>query len=122
MKFFGATADATQRAYTPNDVAGFFSSDLATDEYNYSSTREDLAMTFEEFMMVHNHAWRRDVAITDNQGIAKISLVIDGKEVAVAYGGTLSYSWNTRKLAKGAHTVTVRVTASPSRKTIMSGR
>lgn len=50
------------------------------------------------------------VSATDNQGIAKISLVIDGKEVALAYGGTLSYNWNTRKLAKGAHTVTVRVT------------
>lgn len=42
------------------------------------------------------------VSATDNQGIAKISLVIDGKEVALAYGGALSYNWNTRKLAKGA--------------------
>jgi thermitase len=50
------------------------------------------------------------VSATDNQSVAKISLVIDGKEVAIAYGGSLSYSWNTRKLAKGAHTVTVRVT------------
>lgn len=46
---------------------------------------------------------------TDNQGVAKTSLVIDGKEVAVALGGSLSYNWNTRKLAKGAHVVTVRV-------------
>jgi hypothetical protein len=50
------------------------------------------------------------VSATDNQSIAKISLVIDGKEMAVAYGGSLSYSWNTRKVAKGAHTVTVRIT------------
>ena len=50
------------------------------------------------------------VSATDNQSVAKVSLVIDGKEVAVAYGGSLSYSWSTRKLAKGAHTVTVRVT------------
>ena len=68
VKFFGATADATQRAYTPNDVANFFAADRATDEYNYSTTREDLAMTFEEFMMVRNHTWRRDVAITDKIG------------------------------------------------------
>ncbi|HZA96194.1 MAG TPA: hypothetical protein VE421_08645 [Burkholderiaceae bacterium] len=68
VKFFGATAGATQRAYTPNDVANFFAADRATDEYNYSTTREDLAMTFEEFMMVRNHAWRRDVAITDKIG------------------------------------------------------
>ena len=68
VKFFGATADATQRAYTPNDVASFFSSDRATDEYSYSTTREDLAMTFEEFMMFRNHGWRRDVAMTDKIG------------------------------------------------------
>ena len=54
--------------YTPNDVASFFAADRATDEYNYSTAREDLAMTFEEFMMVRNHAWRRDVAITDKIG------------------------------------------------------
>ncbi len=73
VKFFGATADATQRAYTPNDVANFFSSDRATDEYSYSTTREDLAMTFEEFMMFRNHTWRRDVAITDKIGPATTS-------------------------------------------------
>jgi thermitase len=45
---------------------------------------------------------------TDNQKVAKISLTIDGKEVAIAYGSSISYSWNTRKVAKGSHTVTVR--------------
>ncbi|HVG04386.1 MAG TPA: hypothetical protein VM937_05550 [Burkholderiaceae bacterium] len=73
VKFFGATADATQRAYTPNDVANFFASDRATDEYSYSTTREDIAMTFEEFMMVRNHGWRRDVAITDKIGATTTS-------------------------------------------------
>ena len=47
---------------------------------------------------------------TDNQNVAKLSLTIDGKEVAVAYGSSLSYGWNTRKLAGGAHTATVRAT------------
>jgi subtilisin family serine protease len=45
---------------------------------------------------------------TDNQKVAKVSLAIDGKEVAIAYGGSVSYSWNTRKVAKGAHSITVR--------------
>lgn len=45
---------------------------------------------------------------TDNQSVAKISLTIDGKEVAIAYGSSISYSWNTRKVARGAHSVTVR--------------
>lgn len=44
----------------------------------------------------------------DNQKIAKISLIIDGKEAAIAYGSSISYTWSTRKLAKGSHTVTVR--------------
>jgi hypothetical protein len=50
------------------------------------------------------------VSATDNQSVAKISLVIDGKEMAVAYGGSLSYGWNTRKVARGTHTVTVYIT------------
>jgi len=70
VKFWGATADAAQRAYTPTQVGTFFSGDQATDEYNYSSQdgtkfREDLAMVFEEFLMFRNHTFRRDVAITD---------------------------------------------------------
>ena len=65
VKFFGVTADATQRTYTPQQVGGFFSGDRASDEYNYSTTREDIAMLFEEFMMYHRHGIRRDVAITD---------------------------------------------------------
>jgi hypothetical protein len=65
VKFFGVTADATQRTYTPQQVGTFFSGDRASDEYNYSTTREDIAMLFEEFMMYHRHGIRRDVAITD---------------------------------------------------------
>ena len=68
VKFHGATATAEQRAYTPDAVAAFFAADRATDEYNYSSRHEDLAMVFEEFMMFRNHGWRRDVAITDKIG------------------------------------------------------
>jgi hypothetical protein len=50
------------------------------------------------------------VSATDNQSVAKISLTIDGKEVAVAYGSSLTYNWTTRTATSGAHTVTVRVT------------
>jgi thermitase len=45
---------------------------------------------------------------TDNQKVAKMSLTIDGKEVAVAYGASIKYTWNTRKVARGGHGVTVR--------------
>ena len=45
---------------------------------------------------------------SDNQKIAKLSLVIDGKEVATTTGSSLNYNWNTRKVSKGAHDITVR--------------
>lgn len=45
---------------------------------------------------------------TDNQKVVKMSLVIDGREVAVTNGGSISYGWNTRRIAKGTHGVTVR--------------
>jgi len=50
------------------------------------------------------------VSATDNQSISKISLEVDGKEVAVTYGSTMNYTLNTRKLASGSHTITVRIT------------
>jgi hypothetical protein len=83
VKFFGATADATQRGYTPNEVATFFSADIATDEYNYSTPREDAAMTLEELLMSRRLNLRRDVAITDR---------IDGG----ATGNTLIVRWGQR--------------------------
>lgn len=48
------------------------------------------------------------ITATDDQSVAKIVLSIDGKQVAVAYGNSLSYNWNTRNIAKGAHSATVQ--------------
>lgn len=45
---------------------------------------------------------------TDNQSVTRISLTIDGAEISVANGGSISYNWNLRKAAKGAHYVTVQ--------------
>lgn len=55
----------TLTAYTPPQVGGFFAADRASDTYNYSTTREDIAMLIEEFMQRRNHQFLRDVAITD---------------------------------------------------------
>jgi hypothetical protein len=65
VKFQGATANATQIAYTPAQVGAFFAADIATDEYAYSTSREDVAMALEEMLMSHRLGIRRDVAITD---------------------------------------------------------
>jgi hypothetical protein len=53
------------------------------------------------------------VAATDNQKVAKISLTIDGKEVAISYGSTLSYSWAaTSTSTKGGKKTTTTTTSS----------
>jgi hypothetical protein len=81
VKFQGATATATQIGYSPNDVAAFFSADRATDEYNYSTRYEDLAMTLEETLMSLRLGIRRDVAITD-----KIGPTTTGSNLIVRWG------------------------------------
>jgi hypothetical protein len=70
-----------QKAYTPDQVAGFFKNDVATDEYSYSTIREDLAMLFEEFMMAHRNGLRRDVMVTD-----KIVSTTTGSNLIVRWG------------------------------------
>ena len=46
---------------------------------------------------------------TDNSGSAGITMIltIDGVQKAQSTGGSLSYSWNTRKIGAGTHTVQV---------------
>ncbi len=39
---------------------------------------------------------------TDNNKVAEISLAIDGKQVALSYGSSLSYSWNTGSTSTNA--------------------
>ncbi|HEX8610750.1 MAG TPA: hypothetical protein VF800_05620 [Telluria sp.] len=63
----GETATAVQKAYTAAEIGSFFGADRASDDYAYSiyksdSSREDLAMLFEEFMMSYRHNVRYDVA------------------------------------------------------------
>ena len=68
--YLGAAATDEQKAYSAADVGGFFSSDVASDDYAYSifqgsNPREDLAMLFEEFMMSYRHNVRYDIAFTN---------------------------------------------------------
>lgn len=46
-------------------------------------------------------------AASDDRGTAGLKqwIYVDGKLVASGSGGTLAYSWNTRKFASGAHTI-----------------
>jgi len=65
VSFAGNEASNTQKAYQPTDIEQFFSPDVATDYYAYSTTREDFAMLFEELMMQSRYQVFRDVAITN---------------------------------------------------------
>jgi hypothetical protein len=66
VRFHGADATDTQKAYQPNDVSTFFSTESAPQFYNYSSVREDYAMLFDGFMMKIRFDISRDVAITNS--------------------------------------------------------
>lgn len=68
VSFRGATATATQNAYTADQVGGFFAADLATDMYAYSTTREDLAMGVEELLMNRRLGVQRDVGFIPRSG------------------------------------------------------
>lgn len=47
------------------------------------------------------------ISASDNMGVTKIELCIDGKLATSVTGQTtLSYTWNTRKVANGAHVLT----------------
>jgi len=72
---------STLRSLTPTDVASAFAPDLATDDYAYSTTREDATMLLEEVLMARNHGWRRDFAITD-----KVNDSSTGSTVVVRWG------------------------------------
>ncbi len=65
VSFAGASATAIQTTYTAEDVAGEFPNDYANDYYNYTTNREDMAMLFEELMMLYSYAVDRDVAVTN---------------------------------------------------------
>jgi len=54
-----------QIAYTMDDVANMFKTEGAPQFYSYSSTREDLAILFDGFMMHARYGVSRDVAVSD---------------------------------------------------------
>ena len=76
VRFMGEAASDTQKAYLPSDITGFFSNDIASDFYAYSTTREDAAMLFEEAMMSHRLGIQRDVAVTNSPDQVSAETVI----------------------------------------------
>ncbi|HEY0063975.1 MAG TPA: hypothetical protein VGC21_17795 [Telluria sp.] len=69
VMYQGKTPTALEKSYTGAQVGNFFQFDVANDDYAYSindndSSREDLAMLFEEFMVAHRYGAQYDVAYT----------------------------------------------------------
>lgn len=82
VSFAGVDANNTQKSYLPADIESFFSADIATDFYAYSSLREDYAMLFEELMMQKRFNIFRDVAVTNQPTGDNIS----GQDYIVTWG------------------------------------
>lgn len=59
---------------------------------------------------------------TDNLGAASLlqTLFINGRQVASATGGKLSYNWNTRKVPAGSHTISVTASDAAGNRTSSS--
>lgn len=64
VAFEGAPATTGQRAYTPDFVASEFAGDRANDFYSYSDPAEDVAMLFEEMLLLSRFGVDKDVAVT----------------------------------------------------------
>lgn len=78
ISFLGGVANNLQKAYQPSDVSTFFSTDIASDFYAYSTTREDTAMLFEEAMMSYRYQILRDIAVTNKPAVLTAdTLLID---------------------------------------------
>lgn len=83
VMYIGVAASSAQKAYTAAQVGSFFADDVASDDYAYSingssSSREDLAMLYEEFMMAYRHGVQYDVAYTNlfKDGMSSDQLIV----------------------------------------------
>jgi hypothetical protein len=64
VMFRGQPTSASQRALSAAEVGAGFEPDVASDDYGYSTPREDVAMLFEEAMMKYFFDIDRDIAFT----------------------------------------------------------
>jgi hypothetical protein len=69
VRFQGVTATSDLTALTPELVHPHFSPDGANDWYNYTSRAEDVAMLFEETMMLRHYGIDRDVAVANKPAV-----------------------------------------------------
>jgi hypothetical protein len=86
------------RAY---DAAGNLGSAKVTATVANDTIAPSVAITNPQPGSVVSAATTITAAATDNNKVAKITLTINGKEVALSYGTSLSYSWDPYASVKG---------------------
>ena len=76
VQYRGATATDAQKKLSPAEVSAAFAPDLATDDYNYASQFEDIAMTLEEALMQRRLGLLRDFAVADPGGSTSATTIV----------------------------------------------
>ncbi len=79
VRYQGEAPTAEQQEYTAQMVANWFEQDTAVDHYAYSTIREDFAMLFERFMMLHR------IGAAADEGTFTIETV-QNEEYLLTYG------------------------------------
>jgi hypothetical protein len=81
--YLGAAPTEIQKGYSAADVGALFGADRASDDYAYAinggaSSREDLALLFEEFMMSYRHGVQYDTAYSNRYvpGMSNADLLV----------------------------------------------
>ncbi len=74
VNYHGKAPNDAQKAYTPDDIAGFFSGDNAPTQYAYSSEAEDVATLFDAAMMSARYGIQRDEAVSSPRHATDSSL------------------------------------------------
>jgi hypothetical protein len=74
VNYHGQAPTDAQKAYTPDDIAGFFSGDNAPTQYAYSREAEDVATLFDAAMMSARYGIQRDEAVSSPRHATDSSL------------------------------------------------
>ncbi len=104
--FYTATETVTNSA-SPTSAA------TATANYNVSSPADTTSPVATitspaNGAKVSNRSATIKASATDNVKVTAMELYIDNKLVTSVNAGSLSYTWNTRKVTAGSHTIVVR--------------
>ncbi|GGW95877.1 hypothetical protein [Alteromonas halophila] len=79
VRYRGESANSDERTYTAEMVGNWFEQDSAVDYYSYSTEREDFAMLFERFMMLHR------LGASADEGTFTVDTIESG-EFLISYG------------------------------------